>query len=112
MASTYFNDQWLWMEAYNEWLLRCDDYASAKCIVCLIPSNKIGLSSTGERAIKSHTKGKKHCNTLVLCLQRSRIKFMPVSKGSSKSQVTWCIFYIYLFKYFGYICSTGSSRRC
>ena len=88
------------MEAYKEWLLRCDDHTSKKCIVCIIPSNKIGLSGTGERAIKSHAKGKKHCDRLALCLQSSRIKFMPASKGSPKSRVTWCIFYMHLFKYF------------
>ena len=56
---TYFDDQWLAMEAYKEWLLHDDDRTSAKCKVCPIPRNKIELSNMGERAIKSHAKDKK-----------------------------------------------------
>ena len=66
MASTYFDDQWLGMEAYKEWLLRDDDRTSAKCRMCPIPRNKIELSSMDQRAIKSHAKGKKHCDRLAL----------------------------------------------
>ena len=47
MASTYFDDQWLGMEAYKEWLLRGDDHTSAKCKVCPILQNKIELSNIG-----------------------------------------------------------------
>ena len=71
MASTYFDDQWLGMEAYKEWLLRGDNHTSAKCKVCPIPWNKIELSNMGERAIKSHAKGKKHCDKLALYIQNS-----------------------------------------
>ena len=39
----------------------------------------------GERAIKSHAKGKKHCDRLALHIQCSRIKFTPVLKGSAES---------------------------
>ena len=39
----------------------------------------------GERAIKSHAKGKKHCDRLAPYIQSSCIKFMPVSKGSTES---------------------------
>ena len=85
MASTYFDDQWLGMEAYKEWLLRGDNCTSAKCKVCPIPRNKIKLSNMGERAIKSHAKGKKHCDRLALHIQSSRIKFTPVLKGSAES---------------------------
>ena len=30
ISPTYFDDQWLGMEAYMEWLLRDDDRTSAK----------------------------------------------------------------------------------
>ena len=53
--------------------------------MCPIPRNKIELSNTGERAIKSHGKGRKNCNRLALYTQSSCIKFMPVSKGSTES---------------------------
>ena len=59
MASTYFDDQWLGMEAGKESLLRGDDRTSAKCQVCPISRNKIELSNMGERAIESYAKGKK-----------------------------------------------------
>ena len=39
----------------------------------------------GERAIKSHAKGKKHCDRLAPYIQSSCINFMPVSKGSAES---------------------------
>ena len=73
------------MEAYKEWLLCGDDRTSAKCKVCPIPWNKIEVSNMGERAIKSHAKGKKHCDRLAPYIQSSCIKFMPVSKGSTES---------------------------
>ena len=85
MASTYFDDQWLGIEAYKEWLLHSDDRTSAKCKVCPISRNKIELSNLDERAIKSHAKSKKHCDRLTLYIQSSCIKFMPVSKGSAES---------------------------
>ena len=65
MASTYFDDQWLGIEAYKEWLLHGDDWTSAKC--------KIELSNLNERAIKSHAKSKKHCGRLTLYIQSSCI---------------------------------------
>ena len=68
---TYFDDQWLAMEAYKEWLLHDDDRTSAKRKVCPIPRNKIELSNMGERAIKSHAKDKKHCDRLTLYIQNS-----------------------------------------
>ena len=43
MAPTYFDDQWLGMKAYKEWLLCGDDRTSAKCKVCPILQNKIEL---------------------------------------------------------------------
>ena len=73
------------MEAYEEWLLCGDDRTSAKCKLCPIPRNKIELSNMGKRAIKSHAKGKKHCDRLALYIQSSRIKFTRVSKGSAES---------------------------
>ena len=85
VASTYFDDQWLGMEAYKEWLLHGDDRTSAKREVCPIPRNKTELSNMGERAIKRHAEGKKHCGRLALCIQSDRIKFMLVSKGSAES---------------------------
>ena len=69
MASTYFDDQWLGIEAYKEWLLHGDDWTSAKCKVCPISRNKIELSNLDERAIKSHAKSKKHCDRLTLYIQ-------------------------------------------
>ena len=60
MASTYFDDQWLGMEAYKKWLLRGDDCTSAKWKVYPIPQNKSELSNMGEREIKNHAKAKKH----------------------------------------------------
>ena len=84
LASTYFDDQWLGRGAYKDWLLRGDEHVSAKGKVCPIPRNKIGLSDMGERAIKSHAKGKKHCIRLALYIQSSCIKFTPVSKGSAE----------------------------
>ena len=71
MASTYFDDQWLGMEAYKECLLRGDNCTSAKRKVCPIPQNKIELSIMGERAIKNHAKGKKRCDRLALYIQNS-----------------------------------------
>ena len=53
--------------------------------MCPIPRNKIELSNMGERAIKSHAKGKKHCDRLALYIQNSCIKFTLVSTGSAKS---------------------------
>ena len=85
MVLTCFNDQWLGMEAYKECLLHGNDRTSAKCKVCPIPQNKIELSNMGERAVKSHAKGKRHCDRLALYIQSSCIKFMPVSKGSAES---------------------------
>ena len=85
MASTYFDDQWLGMKAYKEWLLCGDDRTSAKCKVCPIPRNKIELSSMCERAIKSHAKGKKHCERLALYTQSTRIAFAPLPKRSTES---------------------------
>ena len=73
------------MEAYEEWLLCGDDRTSAKCKLCPIPRNKIKLSNMGKRAIKSHAKGKKHCDRLALYIQSSRIKSTRVSKGSAES---------------------------
>ena len=57
---------------------------SAKRKVCPIPRNKIEPSNMGEGAIKSHAKGKKHCNRLALYIQSGRIKFTPVSKESAE----------------------------
>ena len=37
VASTYFDDQWLGMEAYKEWLFHGDNRTSAKFKVCPIP---------------------------------------------------------------------------
>ena len=55
------------------------------------------MSNMGERAIKSHAKGKKHCDRLALCIQSSSIKFMLVSKGSAVLhllvQVLWVNLY-------------------
>ena len=85
MVFTYFNDQWLRMEAYKEWLLHDDDCTSEICKVCPISQNKIELSNMGEWAIKSHAKDKKHCDRLALYIQSDCIKFMPVSKGSAES---------------------------
>ena len=85
MDLSYFDDQWLGMEAYREWLLHGDDCISAKRKVCPIPRNKIELSNMGERTIKSHAKGKKHCDKLALYIQSCCIKFTPVSKGSAES---------------------------
>ena len=73
------------METYKEWLLCGDDRTSAKCKLCPIPQNKIELSNMVKRAIKSHAKGKKHCDRLALHIQCSRIKFTPVLKGSAES---------------------------
>ena len=39
----------------------------------------------GERAIKSHVKGKIYCDRLALYIQSSHIKFAPVSKGFAES---------------------------
>ena len=85
MDLSYFDDLWLGMEAYREWLLHGDDCISAKRKVCPIPRNKIELSNMGERTIKSHAKGKKHCDKLALYIQSCCIKFTPVSKGSAES---------------------------
>ena len=83
MVLTYFDDQWLGMEAYKEWLFHGDNRTSAKFKVCPIPWNKIELTNMGERAIKSHAKGKKR-DRLALYIQSSCIKFMPMSKGSAE----------------------------
>ena len=85
MDLSYFDDQWLEMEAYKEWLLHGDDRTSAKRKVCPILQNKIELSNMGERTIKSHAKGKKHCDRLALYIQSGHIKFTPISKGSAES---------------------------
>ena len=90
MVLTYFDDQWLGMEAYKEWLLHGDDRTSAKREVCPIPRNKIELSNMGERAIKCHAKVKKHCDRVALCIQSDRIKFVLVSKGSADSTDASC----------------------
>ena len=82
---TYFDGQWLEMEAYKEWLLHGDDCTSAKCEVCPIPRNKIELSKMVERAIKSHAKDKNHCDRLALYIQSGCIKFTLVSKESAES---------------------------
>ena len=85
VASTYFDDQWLGMEAYKEWLLRGDDRTSAKCKVFPIPKTKLNCLTWLKEEFKSHAKGKKHCDRLALYIQSSRIKFTPVSKGSAES---------------------------
>ena len=66
MASTYFDDQRLGIEAYKEWLLRGDDLTSAKCKVCPVPRNKMELPNMGDITMKSHGNGKKHCDRLAL----------------------------------------------
>ena len=85
MVSTYFDDQWLGMEAYKEWLLRGDDRTSAKCKVFPIPKTKLNCLTWVKEQFKSHAKGKKHSDRLALYIQSSRIKFTPVSKGSAES---------------------------
>ena len=83
MASTYFDDQWLGMEAYKEWLLRGDDCTSAKCKLVPIPRNKIELSNMGKRAIRSHAKGKKHCS--------STLDKFVVPEAAIDAEIRWCL---------------------
>ena len=49
MVSTYFDDQWLGMEAYKEWLFHGDARTSAKFKVCPIPWKKIELTWVKEQ---------------------------------------------------------------
>ena len=60
MASTYFDDQWLGMEAYKEWFLHASwwDRTSAKCKVCPITRNKIELSNMVKGQLKVMLKAK------------------------------------------------------
>ena len=51
------------------------------------------MSNMGERAIKSHAKGKKHCDRLALAFKAAVSSLCLYLKD--------LLFYIYLFKYFG-----------
>ena len=56
MASTYFDDQWLGMEAYKEWLLRGDNCTSAKCV--LFPETKLNCLTWAKEQLKVMLKAK------------------------------------------------------
>ena len=53
---TYFDDQWLAMEAYKEWLLHDDDCTSAKCV--LFPKTKLSCLTWVKEQLKVMLKGK------------------------------------------------------
>ena len=53
--------------------------------MCPILRSKIELSNIGERASKSHAKGKTHCERLALYTESDCIMFPPLPKGSVES---------------------------
>ena len=58
---TKFSEQWLAMPEYRDWLEPGIDKYSAKCRLC---KKEFGISSMGESALWSHSRGTKHLDLL------------------------------------------------
>ncbi len=55
-----FNIQWLFKDKFQLWLLKDPDQRCAKCRLC---SKSFDISNTGEAALVSHMRGRKHTAT-------------------------------------------------
>lgn len=62
-SKSRFNDSWLDSERHKSWLAKCEKSVFyAYCKVC---KKEFCLSNMGERALVSHTEGKKHQSKVI-----------------------------------------------
>ena len=62
VKTSRFNIDWLNRGEYKDWLLPEDsDPTKARCKIC---RKTFSISNMGEKAVRSHTKGKKHASSL------------------------------------------------
>ena len=76
----HFDDEWLLMPDYKEWLRKVpEDSTKFKCIMC---HKSYSLSTAGKSAVTEHNEGKKH-----KALVNKKMNFF-VSKSNETSRGT------------------------
>ena len=73
--SAYFNNEWLRIEDYEDWLAEVADTKFAECRVCPPPKNMFALSNMGKPALVSLMKGQKHIQRIQDNVQDSSIMY-------------------------------------
>ena len=72
-----FNDQWLELKLYKDWILRAKSQHDAFCSLC---HKTFDIGNMGEAALKCHSRGEKHQN----------LSEIATKKGASLKMKDFC----------------------